>query len=429
MKPEKKDIVLFVNAVRPATFEALNEYYQRTNHKLVPVVLVDEKIKNSILKRNSQLQHKDKVIILSADFDSVSSVRAALKDIEGRIFAVTSQYENSIHELKKLIPFLPYLPMPTQSSLDWSTEKKLMRELLEAHNPKLVPKYMQVDDASDKSLNEIEKSMSYPLVVKPSGLEGALLVSMAANRQELKQALQHTFKEVQLGYNTWIKRQKPLILVEEFMVGEMYSIDTYIAADGECYHTPPVRVLTGKNVGYEDFFGYMRITPSGLSEDEILLAKKAAGDACRALNLRSKTAHVELMHTKTGWKIIELGPRIGGYRHDMYWYSYGINHIMNDILIRAGKEPYMPKEVLGCSALFNIYARSEGNLISTQGEEIVDKLESLVYMKRSVVIGERLNFAKNNGDPVYEILMFNKDYSKLVKDIETMEKSLIINVG
>lgn len=424
-----KDVILFVNAVRPATFGALEVYAEKTGRTFTPVVLVDSKIQESITERNGQKQHANGVTVLSADFDSSTSVREVLRPYEERIFAVTSQYENSILELKKLVPYLPYLPMPTEASLEWATEKKLMRELLGAYDSKLVPGYKEIIDMSTSTIQDIEQSLSYPLVVKPSGLEGSLLVSLVNDRKELTQTLKRTFAMMQDAYNVWIKRQTPSLLVEEFMDGDMYSIDTYIGADGSCVHAPVVKVVTGRKIGFDDFFGYMRLTPSGLTESEVTAAKKAAEKACHALGLRSVTAHVELMKLPNGWKIIELGPRIGGYRHDLYFLSYGINHIMNDILNRAGEQPEVSTKTLQYTAVFNIYCREEGMLKSIKGIQAVRDLLSFVSLKQDLTIGQYVRFAKNNGDPVLEITLSHSDPKQLELDIATMQQAISLEVA
>lgn len=420
-----QNIILFVNAIRPATFAALAEYKKISGRSFTPVVLVDTKIQKAITLRNGQLAHADKVKIISADFDSPTSVRKALRPYEGNIFAVTSQYENSILELKKLIPYLPYLPMPTEKSLEWSTEKKLMRSMLQAYDPKLVPKYKEITDSSSATVAAIEKAMSYPLIVKPSGLEGSLLVSMVSSRQELQATLEHTFRQIQKGYDTWIKRQVPAILVEEFMEGDMYSVDTYVAEDGiTCRSLPPVHVVTGKKVGFEDFFGYVRIIPSGLSNSEIRGAHQAAEKACHAMGLRAITAHVELMRTDAGWKIIELGPRIGGYRHEIYQLSYGANHIVNDILNRSGELPIIPEKLLRHTAIFNIYAHEEGLLEKVTGVDKIKDLASFISLNQEVHIGEPALFAKNNGDPIFNIVLSHEDSTILESDVRYLEETL-----
>lgn len=422
----KLDIVLFINAIRPATFDALEMHKERTGQILIPVVFVDQKIQSAITMRNGQENHAHKVQVISADFDSATSIRQALKPYTNRIYAVTSQYENSVHELKKIIPFLPYLPLPTEKSLDWATEKKLMREMLEAYDTSLVPGYLEVDGSSEDNIRHIESTLAYPLIVKPSGLEGSLLVSMVKNTDELRSTLKHTFTEIQKGYDTWIKRQTPVVLVEEFMEGDMYSVDAYISHDGTTHHAPIVKVITGQKIGFDDFFGYAHMTPVALSEQEINDAYIATEKACHALNLRSITAHVELMRTPIGWKIIELGPRIGGYRHDLYNQSYGINHIMNDILIRAGDTPYLPTNTLSHTTVLKIYAREEGEVKKVDGIDILENLPSYKSHRQIMNIGEQAQFAKNNGDAVLEIFLNHEDKPQLEADIAEIEDRVTV---
>jgi biotin carboxylase len=423
-----KDVIILVNAVRPATFAALDAFMAETGRRFTPVVLVDSRIQASIAACNGQDRLPRPVTVLSADLSSAAEIRTALKPYEDRILAVTSQYENSIAELQKLVPYFPYLPMPSERSLTWATEKKLMRALLEAYDPSLVPGYMEVQDAAQATIKTVEAQLHYPMIVKPSGLEGSLLVSMVQNREDLVSTLEHTFAEIQKGYNTWIKRQKPAVLVEEFMEGDMYSVDTYVAGDGTCHHTPPVKVVTGRKVGFDDFFGYQRIAPAGLDEENYRLAHETAEKACHALGLRAVTGHVELMKTPHGWKVIELGPRIGGYRHDIYSLSYGINHIVNDFRNRAGELPVIPTEVKNHTVVFNIYARKEGMLDSIEGLDAVQALPSYISHRQLLQIGDEALFAKNNGDPVFEIILSNSDETQFKADMAELERVLVLGV-
>jgi len=423
-----KNIVIFVNAIRPQTFDALKQHELSTGQKLIPVVLVDKNIRQSLHERNGQLGLGSDHIVIEADFDDPYEVRSAVAPYYESIFAVTCQYENSIHELKKLVPYFTNVPMPTESSLDWSTEKILMRSLLESYDPKLSPKYIKLDKITNENVDYIDTNFSYPLIVKPSGLEGSLLVTKVDNKIELLEALQSSLNSIKDAYTVWIKRNRPLLIVEEFMQGDMYSVDTYISSRGNCVHTPLVRVITGADAGHEGFYGYKRITPTDLTNDQILDAQTVAAKACEAVGLRSITAHIEMMHTPNGWKIIELGPRIGGYRHDLYMQSYKINHIVNDILNRADQPPIVPKLAIQKSVMFNIYATHEGLLHSMHGLEVIQNLESFIGLRQILSAGDELYFAKNNGDPVLEVFLSHSELTQLHKDIFVVENELKIQV-
>lgn len=424
-----KDIILFVNAIRPATFDALRSYNRQAERQLIPMVLVDSKIQESISERNAQKQLRDQIEVLVADFDSAASVRETLRPYMDRLFAVTSQYENCVYELQKLVPYLPYLPTPTEQSLEWATEKKDMRRLMEAYDRLLVPKYIEVADSSADTIGRIESAIPYPMVVKPSGLEGSLLVSFVKDTAELQEALSRTFDGIQKAYDKWIKRQEPAILVESFMDGDMYSIDTYVAVDGTCYHTPPVKVVTGRRMGFDDFFAYTQSTPAGLNEKEVKAAEATAEKACHAVGLRAVTAHVEMMNVFGLWKVIEIAPRVGGYRHELYSLSYGINHLMNDVLNRAGQKPVIPKHLTSYTTILKLHAKEEGVLVNTMGLDQVRALPSYISHKQAYAIGDEVWFAKNNGDPVYEFLLNNSDEKQLKADTETIERAVHLAVA
>jgi hypothetical protein len=423
-----KDVIIFVDAVRPATFEALKEYEAQTGRRFEPVVLVDEKIKDSIFENDGQNHLPEAVKVVSADFDSANSLRLALRPYDGRIFAITAQYENCLQELLRLIPYVPYMSMPTETSLIWSTEKNLMRKMMEAYDPSLVPGYLEVPDAGLVTIERVEATLSYPMVVKPSGLGGSLLVSYVKSRQELEQTLRRTFSSMQDVYDMEVKRQKPAVVVEEFMEGDMYTIDVYVDALGNCSYTPAVLDVVGRKVGYDDFFVYRDFLPSGLAVDDEESARRTAGSACRALNLRSVTAHVELMRTVNGWKIIELGPRIGGDRHELLWQAYGINHIMNDIRNRAGEKPDIPNELQKSIAIYWLYPRREGTLKEIYGLEEVKQLASFVDARYPMRPGQPVLFAKNGGDRVLDIILSHTDRAQLEKDMAAMEATIKFDV-
>lgn len=423
-----KDVIIFVNAIRPATFEALREYESQSGRRFEPIVLVDEKIKESIFECNGQNSLPEEVTVVTADLDSPFSVRSALRPYEGRIVTVTAQYENCVQELRRVLPYLPYIPTPTEKSLEWATEKKFMRKIMEAYDPSLVPQYMEVFDANSVTIEKIEAIISYPLVVKPSGLEGSLLVSYIESREELEKALIYTFQAMQDVYDTWVKRQKPAVLVEAFMVGDMYTIDAYVDAQGKCYYTPAIGTIPGRKAGYEGFFSYKEFLPSGLSDDEEEKARQVTNAACHALGLRSVTAHVELMRTTSGWKVIELGPRIGGDRHYLLGEAYGINHIINDILIRAGEVPDIPTDLQKNVAILDPHVHTEGMLKAVYGIEDVENLPSFVHMRQNISVGQPVLFAKNGSDPVLSIVLSHADREQLEKDVAAMEAAIKFDV-
>lgn len=423
---QERDMVLFVGSYFPVQKTALRKLEKMLDKKSIkPCVLLD--VTDPTAKKD--LPKDKQMVVLEADFSSISAIQRTLKPYNHRFLAVTCRAERNIPLLRKTLPHVPYLNGPTAQSLDWTTDKIQMRELLRGYDKSISPKFLVVHDASDYTLKQIEKKIGYPLIIKPAGLAASLLVSLCYHPEDLEKNLKNTVKKINQIYKKKRGRGEPQILVEEFMEGVMYSIDSYVNQRGVIYHTPLVHVKTGRNVGYEDFFGYERITPVNIRPHKIEAARKAAESAVEALNLRSTTCHIELMKTEDGWKIIEVGPRAGGYRHEMYELSYGIDHSLNDMLIRIPKKPKLAKRVKGYTAVMQFYAHTRGRLVRVEGINKVRKLESFNRIEMKKKAGQMCDFARNGDDPVFEVVLFNKFRPSLLADIHRLEQTVRIKTA
>ncbi len=421
---QERDMILFVGSYLPAQIRALSKLSKMLNKTLVACVVLDD----SDMSARISLPANHKAIVIECDFSKETDIQRKLLPYKHRFLAVTCRAERNIPLLKKIVPHVPHLNTPTEKSLDWTTDKIKMRQLLRSYDKSISPKFVVAHDSSKETLDKIEKVVGFPLIIKPAGLAASLLVTLCYHREELEQSLGNTVKKINKIYAKKHGRGEPQILVEEFMEGSMYSIDSYVNQRGVIYHTPLVHVKTGRSVGFEDFFGYLRITPVNILPHKIDAAQKVAEKAIEALNLRSTNCHVELMRTETGWKVIELGPRIGGFRQEMYELSYGMDHSMNDVLIRIPKKPILPKKTKGYTVVMQFYARQKGKLVALDGINKIRKLESFSQITVKKKIGDMCDFARNGDDPVFDVILFNKDRSKLLADIRRLEQTIAIKV-
>lgn len=423
-----RDTILFINRIRPSTIEAIETYRDRYD-KAVKILIIVDRRKKKFIEESMAFAKSKKVTVVTCNTDSPVQVKQVLAPYIDRLLAVSTQFENSVPELKRILPHVPYLNGPTQESLDWSTDKVKMRRMLRAHKPGISPRFTVIKDNSKESVAQVGRIVGYPLVVKPAGLAASILVSVCYHEEELEQTLKFTFKKLERIYKEKLGRGTPQILVEQMMEGTMYSIDSYVNDRGNIYHTPPVHIKTGRSLGFDDFFGYQRITPTKLTKPKIEDAEDVCEDAIKAIGLRSTSVHTELMKTDKGWKIIELAPRMGGYRQTMYGWSFGINHILNDILIRIPQKPVIPRKRKGFTAVFNMYGKSEGKLESIRGIKKVKALNSFVHLNIKKHKDDVLLFAKNGGGVVLEISLYNKNRPDLLADIRRMEKAVEIVVA
>jgi biotin carboxylase len=422
---ETRDTILTINVVEPGLVRAVNMHSERLGRPLKGLVLVHRGYADQPNRPKDKTGLFEEII---CDFDDYDELQTVLKPYSDRIAAATCRYEEAVQGFRKVIPFLPYIHTPSPISLLWSTEKPMMRDRLHAYDPSLVPKYQYMEEQDLDRAAELISDFNYPLIIKPSGLSKALLVDRCDNEAEFKENLARTFEVIHQVYARDQYPGKPAVLVEEMIQGDMFSVDVYVSHDGRFQCLPVVRVITAHAVGLPGFYGHQREVPAGLSDEAVQQAHQAAIAAVRALNLSSTTAHVELFQSPTGWKVIELAARIGGYRDLLYREAYGYEHFYNDLALRMGLEPEKPGKLLKHAVVVNIYAKEEGVIEAIEGVEAAKQLDSMVYIKQHAQPGTMALFATNGGDLIVDGVLSNADPEQLQRDVAKVRELVTITV-
>ena len=367
-------------------------------------------------------------LFLKIDFSKPGAIAEALAPYQSEFRAITCRDESYLSRFIQIIPHVPYLRTPSTESLIWSTDKLEMRRRFALLAKKFTPKYAVVRENTHTERKRVIEKIKFPMILKPTNLAQSLLVSICYHEEDLKRALTQSFKKIKKIYAENGRIEEPKMMVEEFMEGDMYSVDAYVNSRGKVYFCPMVRVITGKNIGHDDFFNYMHLSPTALKKRSIERAHEAAESGIHALGLRNTTAHVELMKVDDEWKLIEIGARIGGFRDKLHRLSCDIDHSLNDILIRFPKKPIIPKKCKGFAATLKWYPKKEGKIIKLKGIKKAQELQSVVSVHMIKKVGDVCKFAKNGGKAVFTITLFNSERSKLLADIRRVEQLVDVQV-
>lgn len=416
---QNKNIVVFVEQYVPQAIKSLKAHAPKYRTLLL------RDIKNKA-KDGSRAFSVD--FLKYVDFTKPLKIAEALLPYHDELLCITARGENGANKLKEVLPHVPYLRTPTRESLEWATDKYEMRKRMKLFDPKNTPRFTKIAENSKSERTRVIDKIGFPLVIKPANLQESLLVTICYHEEEFEKALRNVFKKLRTEYQKMKRTQMPTIMAEEYMEGDMYSIDSYVNSRGEIYHCPLVRVLTGRNIGRDDFYNYKQTTPSSLKKDTVARAHKVAETAIHALGLRSVTAHVELMKIDDEWKIIEVGPRIGGFRPLLYELSCDIDHSLNDVLIRIPQKPVIPKKCKGVATAMKWFAEREGVIVEMKGIKKIEELESFHSIVMNKKIGDRATFSKNGGISIFNLFLYNDDRSKLLADIRRVEQLVKIKV-
>lgn len=424
MKKKEKNIIAFVSQVPKTSIDAIRSYKTDNGMKYRIMVIRDSRrpVPEILLQEKS-------IFVVVCDFSKPWKIAEALVPYQDELVAISCRGEAQIADFRNIIPHVPYLRTPSTESLVWCTDKYEMRKRFKLHIPKHTPKFTRVLENSSKERKRIADKVGFPMVVKPASLSGSLLVSICYHEEDLEKALRTTFRKIKATYAGDRRQEEPKVIAEEYMEGLMYSIDSYVDSRGKIYHCPLVRTKTGRDIGVDDFFNYLQITPTALKKETIAKAEAVTEGAVHALGLRSTTTHTELMRIDDEWKLIEVGARMGGMRDILYSLSCDIDHALNDVLIRLPKKPVIPKKCKGFSAYLKYYAKKEGRILETRGVKKIEELESFQSIVVNKKVGDRAVFAKNAGRSVFNAVLYNKDRSKLLADIRRIEQMVEIKVG
>lgn len=422
MNKQNKNIIAFVGGLKPNSLEAIRLYGLK--HGTPYRIMVIQDTEYVSLSKNPQYD-----ILVQVDFSKPEKISEALLPYESELLAISCRSETNIARFAKVVPCVPYLRTPTSESLKWATDKYEMRKRFKLYDPKITPKFTKVKDITVAERKRIITKIGFPMIIKPASMSGSLFVTICYHEDDLQKALATCFRKLKSAYEKDRRLEDPKVIAEEYMEGDIYSIDSYINSRGTVYHLPLVRVKTGKDIGHHDFYGYLQMTPTILKGDSIKKAQYVAETAVHALGLRSTTAHTELMKIDNEWKVIEVGPRIGGARDVLYKMSCGIEHYLNDVLIRIPRKPVIPKKCTGNTVYMKWFLPKEGTIVEMKGIKKIEQLESFHKIEVNKKIGDRATFARNGGRSVFNLYMYNPERSKLLADIRRVEQLVKIKIA
>jgi len=419
-----KNIILFVGNIHEGILNSIREFENSENKKFRLAVIFDPKTKSG---KEMKLDHELDIVI-SCDMNSEDNIKKAILPYKDELLVATVRSERDVPYFQKIIPFIKdIVKVPSVRSLDYAISKFKLRKRLMSYDSDITPDFMAVGDTEKSTLDKIEKKIGFPLIIKPSGLANSALITSCSNREELEANLSNTFEKIKNIYKKVEGRGKYEVIVEQFLNGEMYSVDICVTDKGRIHFLPFVREIIGDEVGFNDFFTYKTLIPTKICAIDIKSGKSIVKKAIRAIDLKNSVAHIDMMKTKDGWKIIEIAARIGAFRRKIYKLSYGIDQSLNDILNKLSKKPLIPKKILGHSAVFSFFAQEEGRLDRIEGINKARKLKSFFTINTKKKIGEKCLFAKNGGTSVLTVKLFNKNKKALNKDVKILEEYVKIH--
>ena len=265
-------------------------------------------------------------------------------------------------------------------SFDTAVKATDKGEMIKAFKEANVPSPWFFIVENKEKLKEIENKIEYPCIIKPTDNAGSRGVVLVKEKEKLYESF---------DYSIGNSRGAGAI-IEEYMTGNEVSVEI-IVTDGK---VNILKITDKLTTGAPYFVEMGHSQPSRLPEDVQEDVKKVATDAVKAVGIQNGPAHVEIMATPKGAKMIELGARMGGdcITTHLVPLSTGIDMVECTIRCALGEKPdVVPKFNKGSAIRF--FDVAKGTIKSISGVEGAKKINGV----------KEITFTKNVGDTVGDI--------------------------
>lgn len=349
------------------------------------------------------------------DFTSHESLISSIDTLAIKPDAVITIYENYIIAATQIAEHLGLPGMPTDTALV-CTDKWLMRQAFSKAPEQVNPDFTIVRNEAD--ITSFASTHSFPLMLKPANLVKSLLISKSSNIGELLDSYRHTQDIIDETYAKYAPGRQPTIIIEEFLPGPLHTVAGFADANGIPHIMSQIADLqTARDIGFDDNFLYSRKLPSALTEKNRQAIIRTAKAGMVALGMRSSPAHIEIILTPKGPKIIEIGARLGGYRERMYDLSYGINMIDAAVAVALGKQPALKESRSDASAVIEIFPKITGRFTIIENAEHIESLPSCVSFTIKARPGSMAGRAADGYKFSAVIVLHNSDKKQLNADL------------
>jgi biotin carboxylase len=294
------------------------------------------------------------------------------------------------------------IPNLTPESARLCLDKNLMRRRFQERiSPTAAARFRAIGSEAD--LIAFAKEIGYPVFLQPANVSASMWATRNDDEASLLTNYRAILEEVPAYYERLGKKGTALqISAAEYLEGANISVDCIIDRAGRVYTTPAVDVLTGKDIGIDDYHHFARVLPSqlGTSEQEELDRLSIAG--CQALDMTSCAAHVEFIGRRLG----EIAARPGGNRPRILELAYGIDELHAYYQVLTAQTPTLAPKFQNAAAIVTPFPSRNGVLRAINHLDQLPNLPGYLYHEVRAQPGSQVGMAKGGfRAPLYVELM------------------------
>lgn len=284
-----------------------------------------------------------------------------------------------------------------------ATNKAEMRKALQVNNVP-IPKFYVVSNKDE--YKDVVKQFNVPFILKPadsSGSRGIFEVKDIHNEDLIVEAYEYCHPFSRVGD----------VVVEEYMEGPEVSVET-LTVNGECH---VIQITDKLTTGAPHYVEMGHSQPTMLSKEIAEQISKVAKAANKAIGIKNGPSHTEIIVTKQGPKIVELGARLGGDNITTHLVplSTGVDMVECCIKIALGEIPDIKKKWNKGSAI-RYFEQHAGVIDSIEGVDKAEEIDGVQQISIVHGVGEKVTEINSSGERMGFVIAQDVDVDAAIKD-------------
>ena len=265
-------------------------------------------------------------------------------------------------------------------------------------------------------LRAIAPMLTFPCIMKPTDNAGSRGVVLIHTPEELKSAYRYARGSSRRG----------AVIIEEYLTGPEFSVEVVVT-----HGKPHVLQITDKlTTGAPHFVETGHTQPTAQPADVADRIRDLASRAVKAVGILDGPAHVEMILTPKGPKMVELGARMGGdcITTHLVPLSTGIDMIKATIDIACGIEPDIEPKFSRAAAI-RYFMTDKGTIRSIEGVEEAKAIPGVREIAFAHGVGETVGEIESSVDRVGFVIADGETTADAIAACEKAIDTVKINVG
>ncbi len=329
---------------------------------------------------------------------------------------VTGQMEKPMRLMAKLAQELGLL-FHSPEIVEKSLNKHLMKLAFQQYH---LPCAKGVVIYPDQNFDQEQISeYQFPLVVKPIDAFSSRGVSKVNNIEELILQIENARKFSTNGN----------IIIEEFLDGREFSVES-ITFKGK---TTVIQVTEKFITPFPNTVEMAHLQPARISPSEKLEIELLVEKAIKAIGIDNSASHAEVMLTKNGAYMIEIGARLGGDFISSYLTkaSSGFSMDKASVQVSLGIKPLIKIEKQGY-AYIQYFGVIPGKIVESINDyNSILKKDSVLFASIFLKVGQKTTPITHSGERAGCVIVKGTHFSEAIeiakKYVDELIKKIVLN--